>query len=80
MAKKIVEIYTCDICKKETEKTNIKTLTIPVRWLTEQNEGRSIKPYITTETKDICEECLERITKVNATGAQGFNDYKIVVD
>lgn len=75
MAKRTVEVCTCDICKKETE---VKTFTIPVRWLTEQNEGRSIKPFITPETVDICIECLEKITKVNATGAQGFNNYEIV--
>ena len=74
MAKRTVEICTCDICKQEKD---VRTLTIPVRWLTEQNEGRIIKPYITTETKDICDDCLDKITKVNATGAQGYNEDRI---
>lgn len=75
MARKTVEVCICDICEKEVA---ISTLTIPIRWLTEQTEGRSIKPYITTETKDLCDECLDKITKVNASGAQGINIYHII--
>ena len=75
MAKKTIEICTCDICNKEAK---TETLAIPIRWVTEQTEGRSIKPYITTETKDICEECLNKITKIKGSGAQGFNTYRIV--
>lgn len=75
MARKTVEICTCDICEKETE---VQVLTIPIRWTTEQNEGRCIKPYITTETKDICNDCLVKICVVDVSGAQGHNHYEIV--
>ena len=75
MAIQIIKIFTCDICKIKKE---VRTITIPVRWITEQNEGRDIRPYITTETKDICNECLDKVTRINVRGAQGHNTYTII--
>lgn len=76
--KKIIEKFYCDICGAECE--NIKHITYPVVFLTEQTEGRNCKPYISHTNIDVCGNCCEQILKVSATGAQGFNKYKIVKD
>lgn len=74
--KKITQWY-CDVCKKEVEKPN--TAVVPVRFLTEQTEGRSCDPYVRNEKLDFCEGCFDKILVLNAVGAQGYNDYSFRV-
>jgi len=74
MSKQTIVIEKCDICGKEV---STKSCIVPVRWFTEQTEGRMVKPYIKSETLDICNECFEKLIVVSATGAQGYNTFKI---
>lgn len=68
------EVIICDICKSES---NVKNINYPVVFYTEQTEGRPVSPYISQEKLDICDECLEKVAKITATGAMGYNEYKI---
>lgn len=75
---KTITICRCDLCKKNvTNEKQLKTLKVPVKFLTEQTEGRSCKPYFTFPQMDLCVECLEKITMVLGQGAQGYNEYRI---
>lgn len=68
--------HTCDLCKEPATKLQQR---VPVVFLTEQTEGRSCTPYLTTTTLDFCEKCLRRIvdrTPLTAYGAQGSNTYE----
>lgn len=56
-----------------------KSLTLPVVFLTEQNEGRSSKPYFDNAKIDVCPECYKRLLEeypITGYGAQGYNTYK----
>lgn len=72
--KKIVEQFFCDLCGNQTDVTQIK---YPVIFYTEQTEGRSCEPYISYETLDLCTDCQNRVLKIKAVGAQGYNEYKV---
>lgn len=74
--KKRIEITYCDICGAECE--TAKRVNYPVVFYTEQTEGRSCKPYISNQNIDVCDNCCEKIIKVSATGAQGYNTYKLM--
>lgn len=68
--------YHCDICSKKA----ILKKDIQVIFLTEQNEGRSVKPYLDVVNIDLCNYCLDEILNgkpVFATGAMGHNTYSI---
>jgi hypothetical protein len=68
--------HTCDICGEPATKLKKG---IPMVFTTEQTEGRSCTPHLTTETIDICDKCLQRIVDrypLTASGAQGCNTYK----
>ena len=67
--------YFCDICGNPM--TAREKIIIPVRFHTEQDEGRAIKPHITKEKMDICDECLAKCVVLNGAGAQGINRYWI---
>lgn len=66
----------CDICKNEIQ-TTPKSFKYPVIFHTEQTEGRCVKPYISMESLDVCEDCSNKILKLDGWGAQGLNEYKI---
>lgn len=78
-------ICSCDVCKKTLATTPIHHEDIPnrelitVRFDTEQDEGRSCKPYLQEVKIHICRGCKERIAKsgryLGASGAQGYNNY-----
>lgn len=76
--KKEITIYTCDICKSEIPKDTLTVVTYPVRFITEQTEGRPCEPYISPTKLDLCPHCLRKVIKIEACGAQGYNTYKIV--
>lgn len=52
------DTFKCDVCGREIERAH--SITLPVRWTTEQNEGRPCTPYVKEETIDLCDECFER--------------------
>lgn len=53
------DTFRCDICGREVE--HAESVTVPVLWKTEQNEGRPCEPYIACERLDLCEECLHSV-------------------
>lgn len=71
--KKTIETVYCDICKTEAECITGK---FPVRFLTDQTEGRPCKPYLSFKSIDVCNNCLDKILTLEATGAQGYNQYR----
>ena len=74
MRRKIeLEEVTCDICHKVKPCLQVD---YPVVFLTDQTEGRPCKPYIATQSLDICPECATGSLSITALGAQGHNCYK----
>lgn len=65
-------IVKCDICGNQK---GVKELTLPIKFLTEQNEGKYCEPYISMTKIDICNECLMKSTNINAFGCMGYNTY-----
>ena len=77
-----IEIFKCDVCKKEVEELKMHTnYKLPVIFTTDQTEGRSRKPYLDYKKVDICFECYNKMIKerkfVTACGAQGYFEYKL---
>ena len=76
MAVKVVKHYFCDLCDTEvTSEDDLKGVHIPIKFHTEQNEGRPCEPYFVNQKMDLCITCLEKITVIHAKGAQGYNEY-----
>lgn len=75
--KKIVEKYFCDICGADLS-LPIMSVSYPVIFHTEQDEGRNTDPYISQQKLDICESCKTKILKLNGWGAQGHNKFKTI--
>jgi hypothetical protein len=71
--KRIVEKFYCDVCHAEavTQEVNY-----PVIFLSEQTEGRPVKPYISQERLDICDACAQRMLMLEGYGAQGNNVFE----
>lgn len=68
--------YVCDLCKTETKE--IQLINIPVAFVTEQTEGRTVTPYLSTKAIDVCSGCHEKIIEnypIKGAGAQGHNRY-----
>ena len=72
--------YFCDICKKQVEESELLTVKYPVVFVTEQNEGHIVEPYISQEEIDMCPDCTYSVLKLGATGCMGFNKYYIKED
>lgn len=69
------DTFKCDVCGREIERAH--SITLPVRWTTEQNEGRLCTPYVKEETIDLCDECFERAVVIEAAGCMGRNSYRL---
>ena len=67
----------CDCCKLEKITQKVK---YPVLFLTEQTEGRSVKPYISYHDLDLCKECLQNNIGIRGVGAQGYNEYQPITN
>ena len=68
---------TCDVCREPAKHMK---LSVPMRFTTEQTEGRYVSPYLSIEKLDLCQSCLDAIVAgqpLEASGAQGHNDYRI---
>lgn len=74
-----IEFHTCDVCKEKLLTTpDYKPTKMQVIFTTEQDEGRSSKPYFSFGEMDLCKNCLaEALTGkyIHAKGAMGFNEY-----
>lgn len=76
--KTIIKVF-CDICKKEMSniyKHDPQPLTVV--FTTEQTEGRSVTPYLSTLKLDWCHDCEDTMLSgkmVFAQGAMGYNTY-----
>ena len=69
MAKQVIEKFICDLCNKETDTFNVQ---IPVYRTFDSNDGRTFysrKKFIQEEL-DLCNECLEKVTKIHSIGVQ----------
>ena len=79
MSKRIKTIFKCDICGKECDKEkDIFSIAYPVIFITEQQEGKSCMPYIDVTRLDLCSKCANKVSKIEAQGAMGYNKYRIM--
>ncbi len=72
------EIYMCDICEEEAGAPRKGDGQVQVIFTTEQNEGRTTKPYFELVKIDWCEQCRHKALQGNvifAEGAMGYNKY-----
>lgn len=72
-----IEKWICDIkdCKKNAHKSD---KTIQVIFHTEQTEGTSSDPYLSSEKIDLCEDHIAKVLDgnyIHAHGAQGNNTF-----
>ena len=72
----------CDIkgCNQEVEGYG-KGIHMHVVFHTDQTEGRSTEPHFSNQKMDICKPCMKKILDsypIQASGAQGHNDYRII--
>ena len=67
----------CDVCKKEG---NVEQKKLQVIFETEQTEGRSVKPYLSDQSLEMCSACFGHVTEgkgnyLHGHGAMGQNTY-----
>lgn len=73
---KVPDVYHCDVCKALNPRLAQQ---IQVIFTTDQTEGRSVVPYLSLQTIDICEDCMSYVLSgryLFAHGAMGFNTYR----
>lgn len=75
--KKKITLYICDVCKQEVKEKDLSSLTLPVKFSTDQTEGRPCKPYISLEKMDICKDCLDKAVTIHGTGLGDHMAYEI---
>lgn len=71
---------TCDIQGCGSQEAVCRT-SLQVIFHTEQTEGRGVKPYLSLQSLDVCEKCMEKVLKgnyVHGSGAQGVNDFYFI--
>lgn len=74
----VTKICTCDLCEKQVnDEKDLQNLSVPVKFLTEQTEGRACEPYFFSGKFELCKTCVEKVTVVLGQGAQGYNHYWI---
>lgn len=74
--KTTVTTITCDICSSSD--IYEEALSLPVVFVTNQTDGHSTLPYLSSEKIDICRKCYNNILKGNlpfGSGAMGYNKY-----
>ncbi len=75
--KKTIEQHFCDSCGKNiTESKKFKGIRYPIIFETEQTEGSPCTPYRQAQIIDLCEDCVNKVLKGKAVGAQGYNTYR----
>ena len=81
--KKVTTVVHCDVCNSTK---NVKEeVRVQVIFTTEQNYGRTITPYLTSDFHklDLCEICLDTIIEdgkyLYGSGAMGYNKYEFKI-
>jgi hypothetical protein len=72
------ELYKCDVCNRECGARGSMEPKRQVIFTTEQDEGRSVDPYLELVEIDICPECKKRVLRgeaIYAQGCMGYNRY-----
>lgn len=70
--------YKCDCCGKEVKKENIFIgINYPLIFTTNQTDGVACKPYIQNKNVDLCDDCANKVLKLEASGAMGYDTLKI---
>lgn len=83
MGEKTTVTVTCDVCGREMWSGCPKSKDRPIArnvlvWFdTEQTEGRSTEPYLSSESVFLCDECAEKGIRIHGSGAMGCNEYRI---
>lgn len=72
--KKVSEIFICDVCNKE--EITMESINYPVMFVTDE-EGKTCKPYIKQIKLEACKNCQDKIVKLQGSGVQGHNTYKL---
>lgn len=78
-----IEKTVCDVCAyiistSLSEKENPSARLHQVIFTTEQTEGRTVKPYLSQKTLDLCDTCESKMLEGNmlfGAGAMGYNTY-----
>lgn len=79
MSSKTTTEYFCDVCGAvipNYKKEHRKKYSMPVRFYTEQTEGKGCPPYYSNVSIDLCDACLDKAVNINAWGAMGYNTYE----
>lgn len=75
----ITKVCSCDLCDKSVNhEKDLTRLSIPVKFTTEQTEGRACEPYYIDKKLDLCLACRDRVVQVYGFGAQGYNTYRLM--
>lgn len=69
--------FKCDICGKECDGDKAFHLNYPLIFVTNQQDGASSRPYIENKGIDVCHDCADKILKIEASGAMGYDTLKI---
>ena len=73
----IITKVLCDVCKGVCNEKDERRM--DVIFHTDQNEGLSCTPYLSTEKLHLCHKCLNRIVTegkyIHGNGAMGNNTY-----
>ena len=75
MARRTVEIITCDLCRKQT---HVQQHQVSVIFHTDQTDWAVCKPYLSTEIVDFCNSCYQELLtgkSIHGSGTQGHNRY-----
>ena len=68
-------------CHKILTSEIFKKTKMSVIFTTEQNEGRTVEPYLENVEIDLCADCKKRILNANVLygrGAMGYNEYYFI--
>ena len=83
MSEKTIVTVTCDVCGCEIwsgdpeSKDKPRRLDFLVWFDTEQDEGKGVKPYLSRASMNLCGKCADEGIRIHASGAMGYNDYRI---
>ena len=69
--------FKCDICGKECDGDKTFHINYPLIRVASQQDNAPIKPYIENKQIDVCHDCANKILKIEASGAMGYDTYKI---
>lgn len=70
------EYYSCDVCQSSEKPVTLRKM--QVIFTTEQDEGKSVKPYFENKEVDLCDSCYKKALQgqyLFADGAMGYNKF-----